>query len=80
MKHVLEEPALFGDTQIAPTVELAGLAEIASLPDNEARAEALMRIAEAIRAEDDARAHLASLRAADSGSLAPLPTRATRSR
>lgn len=80
MKQILDEPVQYGDTQLAPTVELAGLAEIASLPNNEARAEALKRIAEAIQAEDDARAHLAALRATDGGSLAPLPTRASRPR
>jgi hypothetical protein len=80
MKQILDEPVLFGDTQLAPTVELAGLAEIASLPNNEARAEALVRIAEAIRAEDDARAELASLRSAGGRSRAPLPNRPNRSR
>ncbi len=80
MKQILDEPVLFGDAQLAPTIELAGLAEIASLPNNEARAEALKRIAEAIRAEDDARTHLASLRTGGTARNAPLPQRAIRTR
>ena len=80
MKQILDEPVLFGDTQLAPTVELAGLAEIASLPNNEARAEALRRIADAIKAEDDARAHLAALRTGSAAGLAALPQRSRRSR
>ena len=76
MKQILDEPVQYGDTQIAPTVELAGLAEIAALPDNEARAVALKRIAEAIRAEDDTRAHLAALRTGNPNAREQLPQRA----
>lgn len=58
----LEGPVEYGDVRLAPSVELAGLAELASLDDADDRLDALLRIAEAIQAEDDARDHLAALR------------------
>ena len=64
MKHRLGQPVEFGDVRIAPTVELAGLAELAGLRSNEDRLEAIVRIAEAVRADDDAREHLIRLREA----------------
>lgn len=65
MKLVLDAPVQFGDVRLAPTVELAGLAELAALRDIDERAAAIRRIAEAVRAEDDARRHLAALRAGE---------------
>jgi hypothetical protein len=62
MKQRLEEPVEYGDVRLAPTVELAGLAELSALRDDEERLQALLRIAEAVRAEDEARAHLSALR------------------
>jgi hypothetical protein len=62
-----------GDVQLAPTTELAGLAELASLPSPDDELDALARIAEMIRAEDDARAAIARLHSSDE--LAPLPNR-----
>lgn len=62
MQHLLEAPVEYGDVRLAPTVELAGLAELAELGDNDARIAALLRIAEAVQAEDQARDHLARLR------------------
>lgn len=65
MKQLLEEPVQYGDLLLAPTVELAGLAELAALRDIDDRAAAIKRIADAVRAEDDARRHLAALRAGE---------------
>ena len=75
MKQKLGQPVEFGDVRLAPTVELAGLAELADLRSNDERVEALVRIAEAVRADDEAREHLRRLR---SGEVveAPLPQRA----
>ncbi|MBI2706520.1 MAG: hypothetical protein HYX32_14700 [Actinobacteria bacterium] len=62
MKLRLEEPVEYGDLRLAPTVELAGLAELSEIRDNDARVEALLRIASAMKDEDDAREHLAAIR------------------
>ncbi len=75
MKQRLGQPVEFGQVRIAPTVELAGLTELAGLATNDERLEAIVRIAHAVRADDEARAHLARLRAGDVGE-APLPQRA----
>ncbi len=74
MKQRLEEPVEYGEVRLAPTVELAGLAELSALADHDQRLEALLRIAEAVQAEDRAREHLRAIR---SGELDPrqLPKR-----
>jgi hypothetical protein len=59
---MLEEPVQYGDLLLAPTVELAGLAELSTLRDIDERAAAVRRIADAVAAEDHARRHLAELR------------------
>jgi hypothetical protein len=61
-QQLLEAPVEYGDVRLAPTVELAGLAELAEMADHESQVDALVRIAAAVRAEDEARAHLARLR------------------
>ncbi|MFN8039189.1 MAG: hypothetical protein U0Q07_08270 [Acidimicrobiales bacterium] len=74
MKQLLEEPVQYGDLLLAPTVELAGLAELSVLRDIDERAAALKRIADAVAAEDEARAHLARHRSGDI-ELVDLPRR-----
>lgn len=74
MQQRLEEPVEYGDLRLAPTVELAGLAELAAIHDDDARLDALLRIAEAVQAEDAARDHLSALRSGELG-LAALPKR-----
>jgi hypothetical protein len=63
-KHELEEPVELGEVRLAPTVELAGLAELSSLSlhDQGARIDALVRIAASVQAEDRVREHIATLR------------------
>jgi hypothetical protein len=73
MKQLLEQPVEYGDVQLAPTTELAGLAEFASLRDHSSRLEAIIRIANAVQSEDDERTRIADLRRA--GAAGPLPTR-----
>jgi hypothetical protein len=75
LKQFLEEPVEFGDLRLAPTVELAGLAELSTMSDNDEKLEVIKRIASNIKAEDDARDHVARLR---SGQVAAseLPRRA----
>jgi hypothetical protein len=73
MKQLLESPVVVGGLRLAPTTELAGLAELASLTSEDERHAALQRIALAIRSEDDARDHIRSLRTAHT--LTALPRR-----
>lgn len=73
MRQLLESPVVVGGFRLAPTTELAGLAELADLHGPDERLDALMRIAVAIRAEDDARDHIRRLRSADE--LGVLPRR-----
>lgn len=73
MKQLLEQPVEYGDLQLAPTTELAGLAEFASLRDHSSRLEAIVRIAQAVQSEDRERQRIAELHAA--GAPAPLPAR-----
>jgi hypothetical protein len=73
MRQLLEVPVVVGDLMLAPTTELAGLAELATLRSTDDALDALTRIAEAIRAEDELRDHIAHLRATDQ--LLPLPHR-----
>lgn len=61
MRSVLRHPVEFVDVALAPTTELAGLAELARLRDHDARVAAVVRIARAIRAEDHERARIAAL-------------------
>lgn len=61
--QLLAEPVEYGDVRLAPTTELAGLAELALATDDEDRIATLARVARAIRSEDAARAHMARLRA-----------------
>ncbi|WP_334142517.1 hypothetical protein [Rhabdothermincola sp.] len=66
MQHVLQlaEPVEFGDVRLAPTSELAGLAELSRLRDHDSMLDAVVRIAATIKAEDDERQRVAALRAA----------------
>jgi len=73
VRQLLEVPVVVGELQLAPTTELAGLAELACLSQPEDELVALARIAEMIRAEDDARDAITRLHAVDE--LAPLPHR-----
>ena len=73
MRQLLEVPVLVGDVQLAPTTELAGLAELATLGGTDEQLAALSRIAASIRAEDAARDRIARLHAAEA--LTPLPRR-----
>jgi hypothetical protein len=58
---------------MAPTTELAGLADLARVDSLDERIAVLARVAEALRGEDEIRDHIADLRDADE--LAPLPHR-----
>jgi hypothetical protein len=69
----LSEPVEFGDIRLAPTVELAGLAELSALDDHDARLDAILRIAASIESEDQAREHVARLR--DGTATSALPKR-----
>jgi len=75
MRQLLAAPVEFGDTQLAPTTELAGLAELATLHHQEDRLDAIVRIASAIQQEDLDRAHVAAQRAAARAGLLVLPKR-----
>ena len=73
MRQLLEAPVVVGDIRLAPTTELAGLAELAELEAPDDRLDALMRIALAIREEDEARDHIRALRSVEE--LGALPRR-----
>lgn len=73
MRQLLEVPVVLGDLMLAPTTELAGLAELASLRSTDDALDALSRIAATIRDEDALRDRIARLRADDT--LSPLPHR-----
>jgi hypothetical protein len=75
MKQMLEAPVEFGDARLAPTTELAGLAELSELHSNDDRLDAIVRIAQTIRLEDDARRNVAEQRAAARAGLLVLPKR-----
>ncbi|MGZ4683137.1 MAG: hypothetical protein ACXWCM_17545 [Acidimicrobiales bacterium] len=70
---VLEVPVLVGDVQLAPTTELAGLAELATTSGTDEQLAVLTRVAASIVAEDAARDHIARLRKEQA--LSPLPRR-----
>ena len=73
MRQLLEVPVVVGDVQLAPTTELAGLAELAATASPDDRLDVLARVAASIAAEDAARDHIARLRRA--AVPAPLPLR-----
>jgi hypothetical protein len=73
MRQLLEVPVVVGDLLLAPTTELAGLAELASLTSTDDELDSLVRIAHAIRTEDEARDAIAHLHA--TSRLGPLPQR-----
>ena len=75
MKQLLEVPVEFGDARLAPTTELAGLAELANLHFQGERVAALLRIAHAIADEDRARAAVGEQRSAARSGLVVLPQR-----
>ena len=73
MRQLLEVPVVVGDVQLAPTTELAGLAELAATASPDDRLDVLARVAASIAAEDASRDHIARLRGA--AVPAPLPPR-----
>ena len=62
MKSVLQRPVEFVDLRLAPTSELAALAELAQLEDHDQALQTLRRVARAVRSEDDERARVHALR------------------
>jgi len=72
-QHVLEAPVVVGDVALAPTTELAALADLTRVDSLDARIDLLARVADALRAEDEIRDHIAELR--DAETLPPLPRR-----
>lgn len=77
MKKQLAQPVSLGAVRLAPTTELAGLADLAVTTDEDARLELLCDLARTIAAEDEVRDHIRSLRSAAAGT-APLPQRQVR--
>jgi hypothetical protein len=73
MRQLLEVPVLVGDVQLAPTTELAGLAELAATSGTDEQLAVLRRVAASIVSEDAARDQIAELHAM--AALAPLPHR-----
>lgn len=71
MKSLLERPVEYGDVKLAPTSELAALAELATLFSHADRLDAVVRAAQAIKREDEARERIAMVRsgAVDPGAL-----------
>lgn len=74
MKTLLQRPVEYGEVRLAPTSELVALAELASLHDHSDRLDAVIRVAHALRQEDEARTQIALVR---SGAITPpaLPQR-----
>lgn len=77
MKRELAQPVVLGSMRLAPTTELAGLADLAATSDDDTRLALLCEIARTIEAEDRVREHIRSLRA-PSPAVPPLPQRAIR--
>lgn len=75
MKQLLETPVEFGSTLLAPTTELAGLAELANLHSQDERLAVIVRIARTIADEDRTRALVAEQRVAARAGLVVLPQR-----
>jgi hypothetical protein len=69
----LAQPVVLGSQRLAPTTELAGLADLARLTDDDERLQLICEIAAAIKAEDQVRDHIRALRAVEAGT--PLPSR-----
>lgn len=72
--QLLSRPVEYGDVLLAPTTELAGLAELSVVHDHDERIKTLLRIAQAIDAEDAERDRIAGLRSAKA-SPTVLPSR-----
>ncbi len=72
--QLLSRPVEYGEVLLAPTTELAGLAELNAVHNHDERVETLLRIAQAIHAEDGERDRIAALRD-PAASPAILPTR-----
>jgi len=62
MKQVLAQPVEFRGLRLAPTTELAALAELAGTASYEDRLRILVETAAAVAAEDAARARIAHQR------------------
>jgi hypothetical protein len=69
----LVQPVELGSHRLAPTTELAGLADLARTTDEGERLRLICEIAAAIKAEDQIRDHIRALRSAEAGT--PLPSR-----
>lgn len=74
-QKLLSRPVEFGDIRLAPTTELAGLADLAEAADDDSRLATLVRVAEAIRSEDATRAEISRLRRLASQGGLPLTER-----
>lgn len=74
MKTLLERPVEYGDVRLAPTSELAALAELATLYTHADRLEAVIRAARTVQNEDNARAQIALVRSG-AAALGELPQR-----
>lgn len=72
-QETLEVPVIVGQIAVAPTTELAGLAELSHTQSLEARIAVLARVATALRDEDRIRDQVNHLRERDE--LLPLPRR-----
>ena len=62
MKKHLAQPVMVGSMRLAPTTELAGLADLAATTDHDERLALICDIARTIDAEDRVRDHIRSLR------------------
>jgi hypothetical protein len=72
-QETLEVPVVLGEVALAPTTELAGLAEYRNSHDLDERIEILARVAAALRDEDDIRDEVTAIRHSDR--RVPLPRR-----
>jgi hypothetical protein len=73
VQHVLEAPVVVGDVALAPTTELAGLADLTQVATLDQRIAVLARVAEALQNEDELRDEIAALH--ERPGLSPLPRR-----
>lgn len=75
-KQLLAKPVEYGDVLLAPTTELAALAELAAARTEADRLATIKWAAATIQAEDASRRHLANLRTlAEARRLPELPQR-----
>jgi hypothetical protein len=74
-QHLLAEPVEYGDIRLAPTTELAALAELSSASTPESRLDVIVRAAAAIRSEDAARHERTQARRAAEAGVLVLPSR-----